>query len=685
MSFSTIGKQIIENKNRYKDDEETKNKLTYNFVTDPRLRRGHNYGVIYVTSSNYDENNENIRSIPQKPKLKSLNNYKISQSVNTNLKKFNMRIECKEKSFNDFGIFTEKVVDISHPKPISFEVGIQTEILPKRPVSPCPWPEKKGIDTETQIDDGELFNFDVEVAPLVQVIVSKTLEDSRREVLEEEEMKNIDFQMNKFKLKKKEENDKIKEFENEEKKRFNERLKKKKEKENKIEITKMFQQKLITRKIAKQYVNNLIQNSYKNLEKRGILKTADANDFYTELLPEIQLFSEENFNLDKKLLNIFELLKNNNFNQNIENHKISIINEKKRLENNQKIREILHERELKEIQRKKEERARKKHEKKLEEIRKKIKSELMSNSEWTEDNNLDNIYNINGYYQKNKCLTTIGGPIGQMAIFFTFLSKINAEILNEEKINKIIDLYIQKSHPFYFLYKNDDLEYFKSLDENFESIEDINKIPDEKYQNVIEKMWENNFNYDDMLKVLFDAAKDENIQMENLEENYKNIFMILLKKFKDGNDQNCVRFLNFEGNFNEIPLECVCLLNLEQIEIEPTIEKKKKNNKINFEHFFYEKYLMMPTISENMKIILINKRFDVNFKRNLLECLNKLFPIDEEEKNDILEKINLNYELLVNIILRLLKENTQKEIVEMEVKQNEEEEEEEEKEKEDEK
>ena len=74
----------------------------------------------------------------------------------------------------------------------------------------------------------------------------------------------------------------------------------------------------------------------------------------------------------------------------------------------------------------------------------------------------------------------------------------------------------------------------------------------------------------------------------------------------------------------------------------------------------------------------------MNFKRNLLECLNKLFPIDEEEKNDILEKINLNYELLVNKILILLSENTQKEIVEMEVKLNEEEEEEE-KEKEDEK
>ena len=120
-----------------------------------------------------------------------------------------------------------------------------------------------------------------------------------------------------------------------------------------------------------------------------------------------------------------------------------------------------------------------------------------------------------------------------------------------------------------------------------------------------------------------------------------NLFFAFVGKFVFenvvGNDQNCVRFLNFEGNFNEIPLECVCLLNLEQIEIEPTIEKKKKNNKINFDHFFYEKYLMMPTISENMKILI------------------------------------------------LLGTETQKEIVEMEVKLNEEEEEEEQKEKEDEK
>jgi len=45
---------VVENKTKYVN-EQGGSKLTYNFVTDPRLKRGHNFGIIYVTSSNYDE------------------------------------------------------------------------------------------------------------------------------------------------------------------------------------------------------------------------------------------------------------------------------------------------------------------------------------------------------------------------------------------------------------------------------------------------------------------------------------------------------------------------------------------------------------------------------------------------------------------------------------------------------
>lgn len=50
-------------------------------------------------------------------------------------------------------------------------------------------PVKTGEDKITQVEDGELFDFDDEVEPILGVLVKKTLEQSRMEVLEEEELK----------------------------------------------------------------------------------------------------------------------------------------------------------------------------------------------------------------------------------------------------------------------------------------------------------------------------------------------------------------------------------------------------------------------------------------------------------------------------------------------------------------
>jgi hypothetical protein len=56
---------------------------------------------------------------------------------------------------------------------------------------------KTGVDKETQVwDDGELFNFDYEVEPILQQLLGKTLEVSRMEVLEEEELREMQEQQN---------------------------------------------------------------------------------------------------------------------------------------------------------------------------------------------------------------------------------------------------------------------------------------------------------------------------------------------------------------------------------------------------------------------------------------------------------------------------------------------------------
>ena len=52
-------------------------------------------------------------------------------------------------------------------------------------------PKKTGIDMSTQVWDGDLFNFNLEVAPIVQVLAFKTIEDAWQEAEEEAELKEF--------------------------------------------------------------------------------------------------------------------------------------------------------------------------------------------------------------------------------------------------------------------------------------------------------------------------------------------------------------------------------------------------------------------------------------------------------------------------------------------------------------
>jgi len=78
---------------------------------------------------------------------------------------------------------TERVVE--------FEAETQTDFLLDRPQSPLFLPAKVGVDCGTQVDSKEVFDFDREVEPVLEVLVGKTLEHGMMEVLEEEELASI--------------------------------------------------------------------------------------------------------------------------------------------------------------------------------------------------------------------------------------------------------------------------------------------------------------------------------------------------------------------------------------------------------------------------------------------------------------------------------------------------------------
>jgi hypothetical protein len=86
---------------------------------------------------------------------------------------------------------TDEYLEELTDRPPEKEATTQTDALMDRPPSPLFMPAKIGVDKHTQIEPGDLFNFDVEVEPVLEVLVGKTLEQAMDEVLEEEELANI--------------------------------------------------------------------------------------------------------------------------------------------------------------------------------------------------------------------------------------------------------------------------------------------------------------------------------------------------------------------------------------------------------------------------------------------------------------------------------------------------------------
>lgn len=107
------------------------------------------------------------------------------------------RLRPKEASPFDMGLpeadripvdLVNHLVEKVHVVEVDANEAQTDEFMPEPP--PAQYlPQRTGVDVSTQILDGELFSFDEEVEPLLEVIVNKTLEQSLMEVSEEEEMK----------------------------------------------------------------------------------------------------------------------------------------------------------------------------------------------------------------------------------------------------------------------------------------------------------------------------------------------------------------------------------------------------------------------------------------------------------------------------------------------------------------
>ena len=154
------------------------------------MKRGHNFGVVYVTNPTVEEE--------QRPNKKKESTSIQLESQDKKKKLIDIDIPKAPKGRENQGVNTSPVATTIRPRPLTFEMGLQTDSYIDRPQSPLFWPHKTGLDKMTEILDGELFNFDNEVEPILNVLLSKVLEQSRMEVLEEEEIKEMKKKQREF-------------------------------------------------------------------------------------------------------------------------------------------------------------------------------------------------------------------------------------------------------------------------------------------------------------------------------------------------------------------------------------------------------------------------------------------------------------------------------------------------------
>ncbi|NXA52886.1 RSPH3 protein, partial [Nothocercus julius] len=180
------------------------------------------------------------------------------------------------------------------------DVECQTDAFLDRPPTPLFIPAKTGRDVDTQIEEGELFDFDIEVKPMLEVLIGKTIEQSLLEVMEEEELANLRAHQCAYGELRNAELAEVQRLEEQERRYSEEKERRKRQRMEMLKKQKETTEKIAARAFAQRYLADLIPSVFNNLRESGYFYDPIERDIETEFLPWLMTEVEEA--LEKKVL-----------------------------------------------------------------------------------------------------------------------------------------------------------------------------------------------------------------------------------------------------------------------------------------------------------------------------------------------------------------------------------------------
>lgn len=148
-------------------------------------------------------------------------------------------------------------------------------------------PKASGVDVSTQIENGDLFDFDLEVEPILEVLVGKTLEIGMLEVLEENELREIRQRQELFEQARNAELAEVQRLEAEAKRKFTEKQRRLDEEQKRLAAQAELEEKVAARGYAKRYLSDLHTQVFDALVETGHFYDPLLKDVREAFLPQV--------------------------------------------------------------------------------------------------------------------------------------------------------------------------------------------------------------------------------------------------------------------------------------------------------------------------------------------------------------------------------------------------------------
>jgi len=179
------------------------------------------------------------------------------------------RIRAEEAKIKDRHAGTQTCAEFKAPIPVRFV------------------PKKSGSDAETQIDDCDLFDFDTEVAPIMEVLLERTLENALLELREEAELNGLKAHKDRYHRLRQAELVEVHRLEAAEKRKQEEKSRRIQQERAQVEVARRAMSKAVSIKISRELFSGVCVSVVESLRAKGFFRDPVLIYLETSYVPNL--------------------------------------------------------------------------------------------------------------------------------------------------------------------------------------------------------------------------------------------------------------------------------------------------------------------------------------------------------------------------------------------------------------